>query len=229
MSDTRGRSTPVSQTARIVTGVAATLVVVLAVVLVVVAGRTGNEPVPGAMHSNSDGGMAGGAGADMMMSSRMMANDEGEYLVEMIAHHDEAVAAAPELSRSERAELRGLGEAIVTSQTAQIAQMRQWKARWHDDANQAAYQPMMRDLGALTGDELERRFLEDMVMHHRMAVMMSRHLLGSTADLHPEVADLARDIVREQSAEIRQMRRWLADWFGVTAPGMGSGLPMMPR
>lgn len=65
-------------------------------------------------------------------------------------------------------------------------------------------------------------------MHHWMAVMMSRHLLSGTADLHPEVADLARDIVREQSSEIRQMRRWLADWFGVRA-GMGSGMSMASR
>lgn len=84
------------------------------------------------------------------------------------------------------------------------------------DTGPAAYDPMMRDLSGLTGDDLDRTFLEDTVMHHWMAVMMSRHLLAGSADLHPEVAGLARDIVREQTLEIRLMRRWSADWFGGT-------------
>lgn len=227
MSDTLGRRVPTTQVAWIVAAVAATLAVVFAVVAV----RAGHDPVPGAMHSNNDVGMAGGARADMM-SRGMMATDEREYLVEMVAHHDEAVTAATELSRSDRSEVRELGQAIVTSQTAQIAQMGSWLEQWHDYTGPAAYQPMMRDLSGLTGDELDRTFLEDMVMHHWMAVMMSRHLLTGSDDLHPEVADLARDIVREQTAEVRQMTRWLADWFGVRAgmgSGMGSGLTMMPR
>lgn len=172
--------------------------------------------------------MVRGGHADRMQSLSMMSTDEGEYLLEMIAHHDEAVAAATELSRSDRSEVRELGEAIVTSQTAQIVRMRSWLEQWHDDTGPTAYQPMMRDLSGLTGDELDRTFLEDMVMHHWMAVMMSRHLLTGGVDVHPEVADLARDIIREQSAEIRQMRGWLADWFGVRA-GMGSGPPMASR
>jgi len=216
MSNTLGLRTSTTQAAWIAAAVVAMLAVVLAFVTV----RVGHDPVAGAMHANAGPGMGGRVHADTMLSHGMMSTDEGEYLVEMIAHHDEAVAAATELSRSDRAEVRALGEAIVASQTAQIGQMRSWLEQWHDDAGPAAYQPMMRDLSGLVGDELDRTFLEDMVMHHRMAVMMSRHLLTGTTELHPEVADLARDIVREQSAEIRLMRRWLADWFGVRA-GMG--------
>jgi len=224
MANTDDRRASTTQAAWIVAAAAMTLAVVFAVVAV----RAALDPVPGAMHSHGGPGMVRGGHADMMQSLGMMSTDEGDYLVEMVAHHDEAVAAATELSRSDRSEVRELGQAIVTSQTAQIVQMRSWLAQWHDDTGPAAYQPMMRDLSGLTGDELDRTFLEDMVMHHWMAVMMSRHLLTGGDDLHPEVADLARDIVREQSAEIRQMRRWLADWFGVRA-GMGSGLPMTSR
>jgi len=218
------RRAPSTQAAWIVAAAA----MVLAVVLAVVAARAAPDPVPGAMHSNSGPGMVRGGHADMMQSLSMMSADEGDYLVEMLAHHDEAVAAATELSRSDRSEVRELGNAIVTSQTAQMVQMRSWLEQWHEDTGPAAYEPMMRDLSGLTGDDLDQAFLEDMVMHHWMAVMMSRHVLTGSADLHPEVADLARDIVREQSAEIRQMRRWLADWFGVWA-GMGSGPPMVSR
>ena len=73
---------------------------------------------------------------------------------------------------------------------------------------------MMRDLSGLTGDALDRAFLEDMVGHHMMAVMMSQHLLANGDSTHPEVAELAERISDEQRAEIRQMRRWLAAWFG---------------
>ena len=222
MADTLHRRASNTQAAWIV-AVAA----ILAVLFVVVAVRAGDDLFPGEMHSDSDAGMARGEDDDMM-SRRTMTTDEGEYLVEMVAHHDEAVAAATELSRSERPEIPALGEAIVTSQTAQIAQMRSWLDRWHDDAGPAAYEPMMRDLSGLSGDELDRTFLEDMVMHHMMAVMMSQHLLIANDDLHPQVADLAREVVREQQAEIRQMRRWLADWFGASA-GMGPGMPMTSR
>lgn len=161
----------------------------------------------------------------MSQGMDMMATDEEGYLVEMVAHHQEAVTAATELQRSDRSEMRELGESIVTGQTAEIDQMRTWLESWHDDADEASYEPMMRDLEGLGGDDLDRVFLEDMVMHHHMAVMMSRHLLTDADDLHPEVADLARDIISAQSAEIRQMSRWLVEWFDVRT-GMGSSLHM---
>jgi uncharacterized protein (DUF305 family) len=214
---------------RAFSGVAWMVVAAAATTLVVAFGAvslwTGHGLVPGGMHNNTDFGTADGTRDRMMMSRSMIGTDEATYLVTMIAHHDEAVAAATQLKRSDRSEVRALGEAIVTSQTAQIVQMRSMLEQWHDDAGPAAYVPMMRDLSGLRGDELDRRFLEDMVRHHWMAVMMSRHLLWSNAGVHTEVSNLARDIVREQIGEIRQMSRWLADWFGVRV-GMG---PMTSR
>ena len=144
-----------------------------------------------------------------------MVSSEAAYLAEMISHHQEAVVAAEELDRSSRSEMRGLGEGIVRTQTAQIEQMRSWLAQWYpEQPTDTAYRPMMRDLSGLTGDALDRAFLEDMVGHHMMAVMMSRHLLANRDSTHPQVAELAERITDEQRAEIRQMRRWLATWFG---------------
>ena len=37
---------------------------------------------------------------------------------------------------------------------------------------------MMRDLSGLSGDRLDRTFLEDMIGHHMAAVTMSQRLLG---------------------------------------------------
>lgn len=150
-------------------------------------------------------------------------DDEQSYLAEMIVHHEEAVAAAQELQRSPRAEMREFGEAVVASQTAQIDQMRQWLADWYPDVStRVDYRPMMRDLTDLSGDRLDQVFLEDMIGHHMAAVMMSQQLLmGGVAD-HEEVEQLARTIREEQHTEIFQMQQWLADWFG---GGWGSGMP----
>ena len=112
--------------------------------------------------------------------------------------------------------MRRFGERIVAAQSAQVAQMESWLAEWYpDDSPDVDYEPMMRDLTGLSGDRLDRTFLEDMVGHHMAAVMMSQHVLASRLFDHDEVAALAADIRDDQHAEILRMRAWLRDWFGV--------------
>ncbi|MCX6398726.1 MAG: DUF305 domain-containing protein [Propionibacteriales bacterium] len=164
----------------------------------------------------------------MMMGGNASA-DEPDYLVEMVAHHEEAVAAARQLARSERPEMRAFGDAIVKSQSAQIEQMSAWLADWYPEQNpDAGYQPMMRDLTELSGDRLDLVFLEDMVGHHMMAVMMSQRLLSQGSG-HREVADLARSIRDDQHAEIIRMQRWLSEWFDIDWFDMRHGPGMMGR
>jgi uncharacterized protein (DUF305 family) len=144
-----------------------------------------------------------------------LVEDEFGYLAEMVAHHEEAVEAATELARSSRPEMRAFGEDIVRTQSVQIALMRGWLREWYPDRDpEIDYQPMMRDLSDLSGDALDRVFLEDMIMHHMVAVMMSQQLLVRDIARHEEVADLAQAIRDEQRAEILTMQQWLADWFG---------------
>ena len=138
--------------------------------------------------------------------------DEPTYLAEMVAHHQEAVDAAGDLARSERAEMRAFGRSIVETQSEQIRQMESWLAAWYPGTAAADYEPMMRDLSQLSGDDLDRAFLEDMVGHHMAAVMSSQLLLRNGAE-HQEVAELARTIRDDQHAEIVKMRLWLATWF----------------
>ena len=59
--------------------------------------------------------------------------------------------------------MRALGEAIVESQSAQVEQMGAWLAAWYPGAAEPDYEPMMSDLGGLSGDRLDRVFLRDMV------------------------------------------------------------------
>ena len=155
----------------------------------------------------------------------MWAASEDVYLAEMVAHHEEAVAAAQQLQRSPRGEMREFGDAIVASQSAQIDQMQRWLADWYPDRDeQAEYRPMMRDLTGLSGDRLDRFFLQDMIWHHMSAVMMSQQLLVRGAADHDEVEALAENIRDEQHVEIFQMQQWLRERFGVGwQHGMRSG------
>ena len=171
----------------------------------------------GQLAGHLDGQRAGpGHMARFAAGHHVAAASEQEYLAEMVAHHREAIVAARELRRSDRAIMRRFGERIVEAQSAQVAQMESWLAQWYaDDSTDVDYEPMMRDLTGLSGDRLDRTFLEDMVGHHMAAVMMSQHGLASRLFDHDEVAALAADIRDDQHAEILRMRAWLRDWFGV--------------
>ena len=72
------------------------------------------------------GGMMGGQGG--MMSGGMMGGQEQMdrlFLEMMIPHHEAAISMAEQaLAESERPELRALAEAIISSQTAEIDEMR---------------------------------------------------------------------------------------------------------
>lgn len=146
----------------------------------------------------------------------VVVTSEQEYLVEMVAHHREAIDAARELRRSDRPSMRRFGRSVVEAQSAQVEMMEAWLADWYPaDSTDVDYEPMMRDLAGLSGDRLDRTFLEDMVGHHMAAVMSSQHVLASGLVDHEEVAVLARDIRDDQRAEILRMRAWLRDWFGL--------------
>ncbi len=62
-----------------------------------------------------------------------------------------------------------------------------------------------------TGDELDRIFLEDMIVHHEGAIEMAKMLAANTT--RPELQKMAQDIITVQSEEIRMMQGWHAAWF----------------
>jgi len=73
--------------------------------------------------------------------------------------------------------------------------------------------PMGQPLDQLTGDAFDRAFLEQMTMHHAMAVMMARPVVANSA--RPELKDFANTIIADQTREIAQMRTWARDWYGL--------------
>jgi uncharacterized protein (DUF305 family) len=183
----------------------------------------------GMMHGqpgSAGGGMPGMPGMPGMMTTAP--TDELGFLQHMIPHHREAIATAEALLEvTERPELRDLLENVIETQSEEVERMEGWIAEWYPGADpEAPYTPMMRDLGPdATVADRERAWLEDMVMHHMMAVRDARLLLAGGFAEHPEVEALARDIVGSQTSEMQTMSGWLADWFGVS--GMMGGQGMM--
>lgn len=82
-----------------------------------------------------------------------------------------------------------------------------------DDMMESMMMDMTGRLVGKTGDELDRVFLEDMIVHHQGAVDMSNELLKRTT--RPEMIKFANDIISAQTQEIEMQKMWLKDWFGV--------------
>jgi len=71
---------------------------------------------------------------------------------------------------------------------------------------------MMAGLEGKTGDEFDKAFIQEMIVHHEGAVTMAESLLVNTS--RPELLQLGNDIASAQTREIEMMRGWLRDWYG---------------
>ncbi len=133
---------------------------------------------------------------------------EREFIQGMIPHHQEAVDTAKiVLNRGgDNEEMRDLAQNIILAQEAEITNMKSWYRTWYgeDYKDDGKYKPMMRDLTPLSGTELDRAFLDNMIMHHMGALMMAQQV--SVNIEHPEIRTLAENIAKTQSEEIITMR-----------------------
>lgn len=59
----------------------------------------------------------------------------------------------------------------------------------------------------------EIKFMENMIDHHAMAVMMAE--MCTMMAVHPELISMCENIITTQSAEIEMMQMWLHDWYGI--------------
>lgn len=76
---------------------------------------------------------------------------------------------------------------------------------------ESAMEDMTMMLEGKTGDELEKAFIDGMIVHHEGAVAMARTLLAGT--MRPELIKLGNDIIATQTGEIEMMTQWRTDWF----------------
>lgn len=72
---------------------------------------------------------------------------------------------------------------------------------------------MMAGLKGKTGDDFDKAFLSEMVMHHEGAVDMAEAALKSAK--HQEIKNLSHAIITAQNKEIANMKAWYKAWYGV--------------
>ena len=144
---------------------------------------------------------------------------DAHFIQMMIPHHEGAIAMADlALQRSGRSEIRALAKRIKSSQAKENAQMRRWYEQWFGGQvppwpNRGHGMGMGTNLqGLRDSTDFDRAFLQQMISHHRMGVMMASHAQWGT--VHRELRELEATMVRIQGEEIDQMERWYREWFG---------------
>ena len=70
---------------------------------------------------------------------------------------------------------------------------------------------MMSGLSGKTGDDFDKAFLSEMIVHHQGAVEMAKEVLAKSK--RPELIKLANDIITAQTKEIDMMKGWQNTWF----------------
>ena len=81
----------------------------------------------------------------------------------------------------------------------------------HPSSMQHSMDAMTASLDGKSGDEFDRAFLEEMIVHHQGAVAMAERALTSSG--HEELKTLAREIIAAQAVEIAQMKAWMMLWY----------------
>jgi len=151
--------------------------------------------------------------------SPMLVQSERDFILGMVPHHQEAVDSSTELLKvATDSDIRRLAEGIISSQDGEITQMKSWYSQWFSEqlVDEGRYQPMMRSLVGLAPKDAEARFVADMVGHHEHAVLMAKELQNFTQ--RPELLSLSGNIIRDQEAEIAQLKVWLKEKYGQAPP-----------
>lgn len=166
----------------------------------------------GGMHMMSNGAV--------MRDGAMNHDMDQQFIIEMIPHHQGAITMAQiALERTQREEIRALAKDIITAQTKEIQDMTAWYQSWYGSTPPQTGGMMMHmdsmsgnddKLRTVSDTEFDREFMQQMIPHHEMAIMMARMIRASE---QPEMRLLAEAISTSQAREIESMRTWLAEWY----------------
>lgn len=156
---------------------------------------------------------------------------DAHFIEQMIPHHEDAITMAKlAQTNAQKPEVKQLADDIISSQGKEIEQMKIWYKDWFGKvvpssnrvmnqhgmmgANNAMHMGMMGDDSDVTNLEqatdFDKKFAQDMIPHHQMAIMMATMLKNGTQ--RSEMKELADNIITTQTKEIDQMRQWLKSW-----------------
>ncbi|MFO0388722.1 MAG: DUF305 domain-containing protein [Alphaproteobacteria bacterium] len=161
------------------------------------------------------------AASDVMhkaMDISYTGNADVDFAAGMMPHHQGAVDMVSVLHKyGKDAELRDLGNRIVTWQNAEIGIMKRWLAANQgvagcaDAKSTSQYKEAMDAMHkamdiSYTGDA-DVDFVNGMIPHHQGAIDMAWILIEHGRD--PELRKISYDVIRSQEQEIKLMKNWL--------------------
>ena len=177
-------------------------------------------------------GMMGMMGMRYQSNSAVSSTMDAHFIEQMIPHHEDAITMAEiALEKAKRQEIKTLAQNIVDSQSKEINQMKDWYKDWFGKEPSTGVEVMgqhgmmgttstmhMGMMGNETDMErfenatdFDRAFIEGMIPHHQMAVMMANMLKDGSN--RTEMKKLASDIITAQTKEINDMRSWYQSWY----------------
>lgn len=155
------------------------------------------------------------------------------FIEMMVPHHQSANEMARiELQKGNNAEVKKLAQKIIDEQTREIQQMQTWYRQWYgtdvptmNTSGNMGNMSMSNSMGEAmmvsmrqqeqmnqeminalrNAPNTDQEFLRQMTRHHRMTTMMAGMVVDSAT--HPEIRNLAQNIVRSQNEEIAQMQQ----------------------
>jgi uncharacterized protein (DUF305 family) len=148
-----------------------------------------------------------------------------QFLDSMIHHHNGAVIMAKMvLDKTERPELKAFAQKIIDDQTKEIDEMRRLREQLYSGKPSSVNMEMpgmvggmkimnsehMDDMNEMEPSHFDNHFLNMMISHHEGAVTMSKE--GEQKAEHPEIKQLAARILKAQTPEIEQMKKWKTAW-----------------
>lgn len=146
------------------------------------------------------------------------------FIANMIIHHQGAVDMAKlALTNAQRQELKDVARNIVSAQEAEITKLASWQKEWGypstSGENMADHSAMgmmssmdgmVAELEGKTGEEFDKTFIEQMIVHHQSAIDMAAP--GEKNAMRQEVKDLAAEVVGAQTREVEQLKQWRKEW-----------------
>jgi len=164
-------------------------------------------------------GSGGTSAADMLMENGEYSDQR--FIDAMASHHQGAVdMARVALVNAEHPEIRQLTENIVSSQEAEIEELRSIKEEQVGDPEiptklspeEMQMMGAMENPGELENQEpFDRVFIDTMILHHESAIEMAEVAYKETSN--PQIRDLTQRIIEAQEGEVEQMTIWREEWY----------------
>jgi uncharacterized protein (DUF305 family) len=169
-------------------------------------------------HSQMDRGSGGMASGMLTQNGRY--SDE-RFIDAMVPHHQGAVEMARvALKNAEHDEIVQLSENIISSQQAEIQELKAIKQEEFGTSRvpMEMSQEQMRGMGMTTDphklanwDPFDKAFIDAMIPHHQSAIEMAQ--VASEKSKNPQIKELAGNIISAQQTEIEQMKQWRKEWY----------------